>query len=458
MCSDPLIYTLDDYLSHEECDYFIELSKNKLKRARVSSNEGGYVSKGRSGSNCWISHDLSEKTKEIGERISNEVSHPLENAERFQIIHYDKTQEYRRHYDSWGHDYSEKSLRCVKYGGFRLLTALCYLNDVEEGGGTNFPRLNLTVEAKKGRIVVFENTLKNSNKKHPMSEHAGMPVLKGEKYAFNLWFRECPIKMLYKNFNPEYYKKGKPIVRKRIEEKLKKTNIEIKNNTNNNMLRHYTLKETISSNLESFKDLPDKFIIKFKNDFISKEIKKEITSKLTFKKENKKDACWIKKNDTPLLTKKLEEILGIPSMYFENYNAIQYESNSSHNNFFDAWDITTKKGKLNIVKRGQRIFSCVIFLTEKIEYCFNKLMLTHNPQENSLLIYKNIKETCNQRISEIQKSIKNNNDNSGILLNIYVREKSNNNSAIYDDENFINIDFKKSLKEEKNINLEIKEK
>lgn len=122
------------------------------------------------------------------------------------------------------------------------------------------------------------------------------------------------------------------------------------------------------------------------------------------------------------------------------------------------WDITTKKGKLNIEKRGQRIFSCVIFLTEKIEYCFNKLMLSHNPQENSLLIYKNTKDNSNQRISEMQKTIKNNSDNTGILLNIYVREKSNNYSAIYDDENFINIEFKKSLKEEKNINLEIKEK
>ena len=33
-----------------------------------------------------------------------------------------------------------------------------------------------------------------------------MPVIKGEKYAFNLWFRECPSKKLYSEFNPEYYK------------------------------------------------------------------------------------------------------------------------------------------------------------------------------------------------------------------------------------------------------------
>lgn len=458
-CNDPLIYTIDNCLTNEECDYFITLGKDKLERASVSSNEGGYVSKGRSGSNCWISHDLSEKTKEIGQKIANKVNHPLDNAEKFQIIRYDKTQEHKRRYDSWSHDYSEKSLKYVKYGGFRLLTALCYLNDVEEGGGTNFPRLNLTVEAKKGRIVVFENTLKNSNKKHIMSEHAGMPVLKGEKYAFNLWFRECPIKMLYKNFNPEYYKKGKPIVRKRIEEKLKKAyNESKKNKGRNDVLRHYKLKETMSDNLELVKYIPNKINIKFKNDFITKKMKKEITNKLIFKKEKKRDSCWINKNDVPLLTKKLEKILGIPSMYFENYNAIQYESNSSHNNFFDSWDIMTEKGKLTSGKRGQRIFSCVIFLTEKIEYCFNKLMLTHNPEKNSLLIYKNTKNNSNQRMSEILKTIKNNSDNTGVLLNIYIREKSNNNNAIYDNEKFLDIEFKKSLNQEKNINLEIKEK
>ena len=34
------------------------------------------------------------------------------------------------------HDGSEKTLRCMKYGGARIKTALVYLNDVEEGGST----------------------------------------------------------------------------------------------------------------------------------------------------------------------------------------------------------------------------------------------------------------------------------------------------------------------------------
>ena len=133
---------------------------------------------------------------------------PIENAESFQIIHYDICQEYRNHYDSWIHDGSDKTLRCMKRGGARIMTALCYLNDVDCGGGTKMAKQNKIIDAKKGRLLVFENTYKNTNIRHPLSLHAGMPVIKGEKFAFNLWFRECKSDMLYSDFNPNYYEKN----------------------------------------------------------------------------------------------------------------------------------------------------------------------------------------------------------------------------------------------------------
>lgn len=37
-----------------------------------------------------------------------------------------------------------------------------------------------------------DDGIKYAAKRHELSEHCGMPVLKGEKYAFNLWFRERP--------------------------------------------------------------------------------------------------------------------------------------------------------------------------------------------------------------------------------------------------------------------------
>lgn len=204
---DPYVSTYDNILTDEECQHFIDISKESLKRSLVSYGKEGKISSGRTGFNTWIKHDHDEITKTIGERIAKIVKMPLERAESFQVIYYGVTQEYRPHYDSWEHNGSEKTLRCMKYGGARIKTALCYLNDVKKGGGTKITKLNIAVEAKKGRLLIFDNTIKETNIKHPLSEHAGLPVEEGEKYAFNLWFKECNSKMLYSEFNPEYYKK-----------------------------------------------------------------------------------------------------------------------------------------------------------------------------------------------------------------------------------------------------------
>lgn len=131
---------------------------------------------------------------------------PLENAEAFQVIYYGITQEYRPHYDSWVHDGSDKTHRCMNKGGARMKTALCYLNDVTKGGGTKMTKLDITVSAEKGKLLVFHNTVSDiDHTRHELSKHAGLPVEEGEKYAFNLWFKECNSKMLYKHFNPSYY-------------------------------------------------------------------------------------------------------------------------------------------------------------------------------------------------------------------------------------------------------------
>ena len=71
-----------------------------------------------------------------------------------------------------------------------MLTVLAYLNDVNAGGGTGFPKLDIEIKANKGDVLVFHNTLQESTDINPRSLHAGLPVIEGEKWAINLWFRE----------------------------------------------------------------------------------------------------------------------------------------------------------------------------------------------------------------------------------------------------------------------------
>lgn len=72
--------------------------------------------------------------------------------------------------------------------GSRILTAFLYLNDVEGGGGTDFPKLKITVMPKKGRLLLWPSVRNNNpNLIDHRTTHQALPVEKGVKYAANAW-------------------------------------------------------------------------------------------------------------------------------------------------------------------------------------------------------------------------------------------------------------------------------
>ena len=59
---------------------------------------------------------------------------------------------------------------------------------MEEGGGTNFPRLDLTVQPKKGSAVLWPSVLdEDPTRQDARTHHQAKPVIKGLKYAANYW-------------------------------------------------------------------------------------------------------------------------------------------------------------------------------------------------------------------------------------------------------------------------------
>ena len=73
--------------------------------------------------------------------------------------------------------------------GVRILTVFLYLNDVEEGGGTNFPLLNITVQPRQGRVLLWPSVLDDDpHGKDGRTNHQALPVIKGIKYGANAWF------------------------------------------------------------------------------------------------------------------------------------------------------------------------------------------------------------------------------------------------------------------------------
>ena len=61
----------------------------------------------------------------------------------------------------------------------RYLVLLWYLNDVERGGGTRFPKLGVEIAARAGRLLMFPP--------YWMYQHEGLPPQSGDKYILSTY-------------------------------------------------------------------------------------------------------------------------------------------------------------------------------------------------------------------------------------------------------------------------------
>ena len=186
-----MIAVVHEFITQDECEEILAHSWQNMKDSTVASKDGkGTKHSKRTGSNTWLSHDASPIIKGVAERISQMVRMPLKNAEPFQVVHYEENQEYDYHWDSFDESDDVDTDSYMKNGGQRLITVLGYLRDVPKGGETGFNHLGVNIQPRRGSVIVWWNVEPNTTKREIKSQHAGLLVLEGEKYAFNLWFRE----------------------------------------------------------------------------------------------------------------------------------------------------------------------------------------------------------------------------------------------------------------------------
>ena len=187
-----IIYEIKNVLNKEECDIIMQISKNRLVRSSVISNNP--ISDIRTSKNTFL-HKSNEKLpiNDILEKIDNltvKISgKPIENQEPLQVVKYDKDQQYKSHYDCCVPHESELCIEDAKKFGYRHSTFLLYLNDVEHGGETEFPLLKYKFKPKMGCGIFFFNLVKDESKFHVLSKHAGLPPLQDEKWVCNKWVR-----------------------------------------------------------------------------------------------------------------------------------------------------------------------------------------------------------------------------------------------------------------------------
>lgn len=188
----PWIVTLNNFLSEEECDILIELGSlqgyersEDVGHRNFDGTYGSIRSDGRTSSNSWCLEDCYKNatTQNVLQRIENLTAIPDSHSEYLQLLRYQVGEYYNEHHDFVVHHMQRPQ-------GPRILTFFLYLNDVEEGGGTHFNNMDLTVMPSKGKAVIWPSVLdENPMKKEQWTHHEALPVLKGVKYGANAWVR-----------------------------------------------------------------------------------------------------------------------------------------------------------------------------------------------------------------------------------------------------------------------------
>jgi prolyl 4-hydroxylase len=136
----------------------------------------------------------------LQKRVSIFTSLPWKHSEALQLLKYQVGEGFGDHTDFFPPQSTDQGDAA---SGQRVFTAFFYLNDDFKGGETVFPLLNITVQPKKGRLLLFRNVLRNVPPGRPLivdgrTMHRGNLVLPGSvepKYAMNLWVLEKPFEI-----------------------------------------------------------------------------------------------------------------------------------------------------------------------------------------------------------------------------------------------------------------------
>lgn len=172
---------LDEYL----CDHLINIGSPQLTPSGVVDPITGEPLR----SDMRTSYHMHFKpsmydavTGRIWTRLSRLAGLPAEHAEPLVVLRYGPGQEYKPHRDYFTD---------AKNKAQRIVTVFVYLNDVEAGGDTAFPVLGMSVQPERGKAVKFLNCHEDGTP-NPDTLHAGMPVVRGEKWLATLWFWDRP--------------------------------------------------------------------------------------------------------------------------------------------------------------------------------------------------------------------------------------------------------------------------
>jgi prolyl 4-hydroxylase len=185
---------IKNFITLEECNHLIEKFSKFCVQSTVASPQNtenmqvfeAHIDQRSSTSAYMNQHGTDNVVMAITEKVARLCNLPITHVEGLQLVKYQKGQEYKPH-----HDYFTPEIK----GQNRLFTVLIYLNDldIEDGGRTIFPLLNINVVPKTGNAIFWRNCLDDRSVLHE-SLHTGEIIHTDKiKYAVNCWIRSGPV-------------------------------------------------------------------------------------------------------------------------------------------------------------------------------------------------------------------------------------------------------------------------
>jgi len=182
------LFIVEDFLLQEHCNQLISTIEQKLHRSTILDVQGSKEDQHRTSQTAHLIYNDLDLSKAIDQRISNLLGISAELSEPIQGQRYYAHEYYKAHHD-WFNPEVESGQKELELGGQRTWTFMIYLNDVEQGGETYFPLLNVMFTPMRGRAVCWRNIHSDGSINHS-TLHEAKPVLAGNKYIVTKWFRE----------------------------------------------------------------------------------------------------------------------------------------------------------------------------------------------------------------------------------------------------------------------------
>lgn len=178
------VYALGDFMTPEECERMCKLID---ACAKPSATFDQAYSEAHRTSYSGNVDPLDPFVMSIKRRTDDLLGIEERHGEALQGQRYLPGQEFKPHFD-WFGSHGSYFEREIRRGGQRSYTAMIFLNEVEEGGTTDFPQLGISIEPKQGVLLAWNNA-RPDGQPNKNTLHAGRPVIKGVKYIVTQWYR-----------------------------------------------------------------------------------------------------------------------------------------------------------------------------------------------------------------------------------------------------------------------------